>query len=161
MRLGSEIVDFDLLANHPEHVGLVAPWLFGEWGDAARGQSSEQLEAGLRSRISTNSLPMHLLAMKGGVPIGFAALKLHEMGEFPQREHWLGSLFVLPEDRGLGIGGALIEEIVRRASERGVGLLSLQTERLDGGVYRHLGWVAVEKFRSRGDEVLIMERRIC
>lgn len=110
--------------------------------------------------MSADSLPMHLLALENGVPVGFGALKLHEMDAYPDREHWLGSLFVPPGMRGRGIGSALIDEIVRRVPAHGVSLLSLQTERLDGGIYRRHGWVGVERTCAKGDEVLIMERRI-
>jgi predicted N-acetyltransferase YhbS len=103
---------------------------------------------------------MHLLALEGEAVVGFVALKLHELDSYPDREHWLGSLYVPVTKRGCGIGGALIEEVILRSRAHGVTLLSLQTERLDGGIYRRYGWEDVERTYSRGDEVLIMERRI-
>lgn len=151
---------FELLADHPELTGLIARWLFSEWGDPALGQSPKQLAERLRSRMSRDSLPMHLIAFDDAVPVGFVALKLYELDSYPDRKFWLGSLFVPPEERGRGIGGALINEVIRRCPAHGVDHLSLQTERLDGGIYRRHGWTEVEKCVSRGDEVLIMERQI-
>ena len=42
----------------------------------------------------------------------------------------------------------------------GVPTLSLQTERLDGGLYARHGWVPVTEFSDRGRAVLVMERRL-
>ena len=150
---------FDLLANRPEHAETVAGWLCSEWGDG-KPESKDRLADALRARMSVISLPMHLLALEGDHAVGFIALKLHEMDNYPEREYWLGSLYVPASERGRGIGGALIEELIRRSSAHAVTLLSLQTERLDGGFYCRYGWKAVERANSRGDEILVMERRI-
>lgn len=122
------------------------------------GSSAENLADGLRSRMSTDGLPMHVIAIRGDKVVGFGALKLREMKICEDREHWLGSLYVPPEQRGRGIASGLIEEIVRRGRERGVTFLSLQTERLDGGLYSKIGWTSVEKVHYKGLEVLVMER---
>ncbi len=150
---------FELLANFPEHAETVAGWLCSEWGDSTP-RSRDQLANALRARMSLSSLPMHLLAFDGVAVVGFVALKLHEMDSYPDRKHWLGSLYVPVTKRGCGIGGALIEEVILRSRAQGVTLLSLQTERLDGGLYRRYGWEDVERTYSRGDEVLVMERKI-
>lgn len=152
-------MNFELLASFPEHTETVAEWLCNEWGDS-KPRSRDQLASALRARMSFGSLPMHLLALDGGKLVGFVALKLHEMDCYPEREHWLGSLYVPVAKRGYGIAGALIEEVVLRSRSHGVTLLSLQTERLDGGLYRRYGWEDVERTYSRGDEVLVMERKI-
>lgn len=153
-------VHFELLAARPQDVRLVAAWLFSEWGDPAKGHSVEQLAEKLRSKISLAALPMHLLAIQQGTPVGFVALKLFEMGSYPEREHWLGSLFVPSAERGYGIGSALIEEVIRRAQNHRVSKLSLQTENLSGGLYLKHGWKPVEQIESDGDQVLVMERDI-
>jgi len=150
---------FELLARCPEHAETVADWLCGEWGDSTP-QSRNQLANALRARMSEEFLPMHLLALDAGEVVGFVALKLHEMDSYPDREHWLGSLFVPGPERGRGIGGALIEEVILRSKVYGVTLLSLQTKRLDGGLYRRYGWEEVERTHSKGGRVLVMEREI-
>lgn len=150
----------DLLANHPGCVGTVAAWLVREWGDPQDPTAVETLTAALRSRMSHDALPMHLLAIEDGQAAGFIALKLWEMDHDPDREHWLGSLFVPAERRGRGIGSALIEELLQRCPRHRVTRLSLQTERLDGGLYLRHGWTPVGNILSHGDEVLIMERRL-
>lgn len=149
---------FELLAEKPNHIPLVANWLYEEWGKPEKGHSPTQLAKKLKSRMSLNSLPMHLLAFEKNVPVGFVALKLYEMEEYSDREHWLGSLFVTLEKRKLGIGSALIQEAVDRAKGFGITTLSLQTERLDGGIYKKFGWIEVEEIVCRKGRILIMER---
>ena len=150
-------MNFELLARCPEHTETIAGWLCDEWGDSTT-QSRQQLATSLRARMSEDSLPMHLVALERKEAVGFVALKLHEMDSYSDREHWLGSLFVPISERGRGIGGALIEEVILRSKVHRVTLLSLQTERLDGGLYRRYGWEDVELTDSRGDQVLVMER---
>lgn len=150
----------DLLANHPRFVGTVAAWLVHEWGDPQDPAAVETLTAALRSRMSLDDLPMHLLAIEDGQAVGFIALKLWEMDHDPDREHWLGSLFVPPAHRGRGIALALIDELLKRCPRHRVTRLSLQTPRLDGGLYLRHGWTPVGQILSRGDQVLIMERHL-
>ncbi|MCC5807863.1 MAG: GNAT family N-acetyltransferase [Opitutales bacterium] len=151
-------LEFQLLAERPDAVLTVANWLHGEWGQEVEGSSPEKLAEGIVSRVSVDQFPMHVIAIQGNEIVGFGALKIRVMKIYEDREHWLGSLVVPGEHRGKGIGSALINEIVRRGRERGVSLLSLQTEELDGGLYSKLGWKPVEQVNYRGIEVLVMER---
>ena len=153
-------MQFALLAEFPDHVKTVSNWLFDEWGDPSQGHSPSRLSQRLHSRISMNSLPQHILALEDGEPVGFVVIKLFEMEEYPEREHWLGSLFVPLDKRGSGIGSALISEVIRRCDDHGISRLSLQTEELSGGIYRRHGWSDVEEITSRGDRVLVMERHL-
>ncbi len=61
---------------------------------------------------------------------------------------------------GPGIGSGLAAEIARLAPSCGVSTLHLQTERLDGGLYRRLGWRPLEPLRHHGLEVLVMEKYV-
>ena len=83
--------------------------------------------------------------------MGAAQLKYREMAEtFPDYEHWLGGVYIAPEYRGRAIGSALADEIARRAPYCGLETLYLQTERLDGGLYRELGWKPVTRVKVHG-----------
>ena len=76
------------------------------------------------------------------------------------KEHWLGGVFVAPAHRGRGLGSRIAGEIARRAPAYGVHTLFLQTERLDGGMYRHIGWVPIAQVNIHGLEVLVMKREV-
>ena len=90
-----------------------------------------------------------------------AQLKFREMEDlFPEKEHWLGGVFVPESHRGQGYGSRIAEKITALAPAYGVSTLYLQTERLDGGIYSQLGWQPVERVDNGGLEVLVMERHL-
>jgi GNAT superfamily N-acetyltransferase len=148
-----------LLADRPTVVPLVAQWLYGEWGGERPGASSAGLAAEIRSKLSRDGVPLHVLATVGDVDVGIAVLKHHEMKDvFPERTPWLGSLYVRSEYRRKGIAAALVREVERLAVARNYRQLHLQTERLDGGLYRRLGWIPAERVVYKTFEVLVMTK---
>lgn len=157
--LEEEPVYIDLLANHPQHLPTAAQWLFEEWGDSKNELWIANATKKIGAKMSTDSLPAHLIAIQDDKPLGFIALKFHEMEEYPEREHWLGSLYVIPEARGRNIGSALIKEVIKYAELHNVPTISLQTTHLNGGLYAQHGWQPVEQITSHGEEVLVMERK--
>ncbi|OLC23130.1 MAG: N-acetyltransferase [Actinobacteria bacterium 13_1_20CM_2_65_11] len=83
-----------------------------------------------------------VLAEEGGRPVGFA-LFFHNFSTFlGQPGIYLEDLFVLPEQRGRGIGRMLLEHLARLAVERGCGRLEwavLDWNRDAIGFYESLG----------------------
>ena len=79
---------------------------------------------------------------------------------FPDKEHWLGGVYVAASHRGQGYGSQIIEQIVKMAPKYGVETLHLQTEALDGGLYARLGWTPCAHVISRGLDVLVMEQQL-
>ena len=79
-------------------------------------------------RLAANLFGEHryaetLLAEDGGGPVGFA-LFFHNFSTFLGLPGvYLEDLFVIPEQRGRGIGRALLKELARLAVERGCGRL--------------------------------------
>ena len=152
-------MQFQYLADRPEAVTRVARWYYEEWGYLHREASLERMLEDVRRYLNRGVMPYILLATEGDAIMGAAELKYREMAEtFPDYEHWLGGVYVAPEYRGRAIGSALADEIARRAPSCGVETLYLQTERLDGGLYRRLGWHPVTRVKVRGPEVLVMRR---
>ncbi len=79
-------------------------------------------------RLARNLFGLHryaetLIAEEDGVPVGFA-LFFHTFSTFlAQPGIYLEDLFVIPEQRGHGIGRALLMELARLAIKRGCGRL--------------------------------------
>ncbi|CAM6000261.1 unnamed protein product [Sphagnum balticum] len=67
------------------------------------------------------------------------------MDIYPDKEHWLGGVFVPPEHRKKGVATELLKRTLELAKKLRVTTLYLQTERLDGGIYATLGWRPIEK----------------
>lgn len=149
-----------LLADIPEAVPVLARWYFDEWGSHVEGNSLEATCERLHGKLNRDEAPLHIVAVEGDRPLGAAQWKIREMDLYPQREYWLGNVYVSAEARGQGVASCLAEAVAQKACSQGVQVLSLQTERLDGGLYARLGWKPVEQVHHHGHDVLVMERRL-
>ncbi|MCG9731992.1 GNAT family N-acetyltransferase [Shewanella sp. Isolate13] len=147
-----------LLADNESALPQIAKWYSDEWGYIGEGRSTRELELKLRDYLNHNTLPLIILAQDGNELLGAAQLRFHEMDIYPEREHWLGGVYVASEHRGKGIANVLVSAIIDKAKELGVNSINLQTEDLTGGLYRRLGWQAVEQVSYHGIKVLIMEK---
>lgn len=145
-----------LLADIPSAIPLVARWYYDEWGRDLPDNSAEICAAWLAPQVNRERVPLYLVALSGNTVIGTAALKLREMPEFPEREHWLGAVFVPEDQRGRGVAALLTRFAIAEAKRIGVKELFLQTDRLDGGLYAHAGFAPLERVHSEGHEVLVM-----
>jgi GNAT superfamily N-acetyltransferase len=114
----------------------------------------------MRDALNREKIPLFVLAVEADEIVGVAELKYREMAIYPDKEHWIGGVFVPPAHRGKGIASRLANRIVEIAGSLGVKTLHLQTEKLNGGLYARLGWVATEQVNYRGLDVLVMEKRL-
>ncbi len=149
-----------LLADHLEAVPIVAKWYFDDSGHKIAGNSLEATCARIKGKLNKTHPPLHVLALIDERPVGVAQWKKFEMPEYPNKEHWLGSVFVAPEYRGGKIGEALAKKVASIAQTNGAKEIYLSTERLDGGLYLKAGWTPYERTISRGDDVLVMIKKL-
>ncbi len=148
------------LADRPDAIPLVADWYFEEWGYLNPAATPDRIAEKLSAALNRDCIPLVVLAVEGDAVIGAAELKYREMTVFPEREHWLGGVFVTSERRGYGVATRLIDSVVDTARTLGVRVLHLQTPQLDGGLYLKLGWQRGEQVRYNGLDVLVMAREI-
>jgi len=146
---------FAFLADRQDAIVTVAQWYYKEWGKVP-GNSVEQTIERIKGKLNRDKPPLHILAISTGRVLGVAQLKLGEMSIYPEKEFWLGSLFVSHKFRGCGVGSALAEEIAVIAKRFGIKELYLQTEVLDGGLYKCLGWNPIEATEYNGVQVVVM-----
>ena len=152
---------FEFLTKRLDAIPTVARWYNEEWGRRLHDETEEASVKKLRPYLNDDKIPFILLAIEHGEIIGAAQLKYREMADlYPEKEHWLGAVFVAPAHRGQGIGSKLAQQIAAIAPSYGVRTLYLQTERLDGGIYTRLGWQPVEQADNHGIRVLVMERHV-
>ncbi len=152
---------FACLADRPRALPVVARWYYDEWARLVPGETPAIVEARLREKyLNRDRVPLILLAELEGEVVGAAQLKFREMSIYPEREHWLGGVYVDPGRRGAGIGARLVERTAGLARRLGVATLHLQTLRLDGGLYAALGWTPRERVVYEGREVRVMARRL-
>ena len=151
---------FEYLIDRPEDVRQVITWWHTVWADRM-GDDLEKATDQLRLSLSRDELPVHILALLNGKAVGVAALKLQELGElFPDKQFWLGSVFVDKTYRDDKIASAMTLYIVKMAQAMGLPHLYLQTLNLGGGLYAKLGWEPVVQFNYKGEETLLMIRQL-
>lgn len=149
---------FALLADHPEAIPQIAAWYFDQWGRLGKFSSPGELEDYLQGSLNRDEIPLLVLALENEEITGVAELKYHEMDIYPEKEHWLGGIYVPAKHRGKRIASQLVQHALLTARALGISKLHLQTEQLDGGLYASLGWVPVDQVTYRGVDVLVMER---
>lgn len=152
------------LNEHPDLIPTIVTWWFNEWShlNPDPANTLENAIKSLRDKLNSNEpLPHILLASENGKAVGVASLKLHELrDQFPDTRYWLGSVYVDKPARGAGLASILVREIEQVAIHMNIPTLHLTTERLDGGLYKRLGWQSVTKVMDRGDELLVMQKHV-
>ena len=151
-------MNLDLLGHHPELLQTLADWYLDEWGYLLRDSPDSNFERLLQPYLNTRQIPLIVIAHQKDELIGAAQLKNREMSIFPKRKHWLGGVYVSPSHRGKGVAADIIAEVVSIARRQDVQTLHLQSKILDGGLYRRLGWQAVDRVHYQGEDVVVMER---
>lgn len=154
-------MDIKLLADVPSAVPTIARWWFDEWGNNAPGRTPETTEAEVRASMNRNLAPAGVVAVDGGHVMGVAVWKPQEMKElYPDRQHWLGGVYVASEARGRGVASGLCMKVIELARRGGAPHLHLQTVRPDGGLYARLGWEPIDRTHHHGHDVLVMVRAL-
>ncbi|NRB50915.1 MAG: GNAT family N-acetyltransferase [Saprospiraceae bacterium] len=151
-------MELEYLADHPELLPTVAQWYFEEWGYLSEEKTLEQDIQRLQIYLNRDQVPLMLLAIEEGELLGAAQLKFREMSIYPEKEHWVGGVYVAEAHRGKGIARQILLALITLAKSLEIETLFLQTEHLDGGLYGRMGWTPIEQVNYHGIEVLVMEK---
>jgi DNA-binding MarR family transcriptional regulator/GNAT superfamily N-acetyltransferase len=114
----------------------------------------QRFDAGFDPALSISADPddlrppagLLLVASLGADPIGCGALKFHDAAPTEIKRMWIAA-----SARGLGIGRRLLEELERRAADRGSRVVRLETNQTLTeaiAMYRSAGYVEVEPFND-------------
>ena len=77
----------------------------------------------------------------------------------PHFDPWLGSLYVLPEFRGRGHAGRLVDATIDLAAAAGEQVLHVFTESA-GGLFRRHGFREIERATLHGKPIEILRRAL-
>jgi predicted N-acetyltransferase YhbS len=146
-----------ILAEHPDHIQTVSSWVFNEWGSLTPGVTLEKVVTKFQTHLNLGRIPLTFIALQGQAPVGTASLVLHDISDRTELSPWLAAVYVLPEQRGNGIGTRLVLAAERAAVRLGVSRLYLFTHDRER-FYMRLGWQAFDRIRYRGQGVVIMEK---
>lgn len=151
----------DYLANHVACIPDLAREHYEHWRVIfeRRGVSYEQSVNTFYERAQTQSLPLAVVAVRGGQVVGTASIKIQDLDPCPELTPWLGGVFVLPRFRGQGIATLLVERIIAEARRLGLPHLYLWTTSSES-LYARLGWVPVEQMEYCGETIKLMRRKM-
>ena len=127
----------------PEHAGLIAAWVHGEWW-ADSAVPPGEIAAWVRGCVAANGFPGVLVAVSDGSAIGSVFLHKTEAEDRPAYTPYLGALYVEPSARRQGVGRALVRAVERHAAGLGFGRLYLNAMPHRTSFYQALGWSVVE-----------------
>ena len=116
------------LFEHPECLGAVARWIHEEWWADKPGHTVETMEARLGEAIHPDAIPLSLVALDMGRPVGTVNLVANDNEERPDLTPWLAALLVLPEHRDHGVGSELVRALAGNAGRLGVPKMYLGTD---------------------------------
>ena len=154
-------MELKFLADHEDAIPTIAKWYYNEWGYREPENSFEKTCERIGGKLTRDKVPLHIVAVEDDNVLGAAQLKLYEMDIYPDKEYWLGSVYVAPSARGRKVASQLCERIVDIARSFNIPTLYLQTERIDdGGLYARLGWKPIEQVHYDGLDVLVMQRHL-
>ncbi len=135
------------LFRHPQHRARIAGWIYDEFWREKPGYSPAFFEGLLAQAEHEDRLPLSLVALVDGEPVGTVNLIENDDETRPQLRPWLAALIVRPAFRRRGVGSALVRELLRQADRLGEREVFLGTD--NPGFYVRLG--AVEHERARAD----------
>lgn len=148
---------FRYLADRPVLAPTLARWHYEEWSDLLPGWSSAQALEELLTHQARAAIPTTVVALSGERLLGSASLLVDDMPEWRHLTPWLANLYVVPSDRGRGVGRALIARIVTVAERLGVAHLHVFTAGQEE-LYRRYGWGLLEHVDCHGRPAALMAR---
>jgi len=153
-------LSIEYLADRPKFVPQIATWYFNEWGHKEPGNTGKNTRERLYKKLNKDRVPIPIVALTDGKLVGTAQLKIREMGIFPDREFWLGGVYVDSAARGYGVAKLLVRKIEEIARGLGIKELSLQTGNFTGGLYTKSGWMPLEQVEYHGTNILVMHKEL-
>jgi len=154
MRLPFVISD---LRQRPEFFDTVADriWRFS-WKEI--GYPLDYITGRLNENLNAAPIPIALVAHNGAEFLGTASLIASDLEERPQLAPWVAAVWVEPDARSRGVGGALVERAARDSFALGNARAYLCARPVLTGFYERLGWIAVERdVGERGLTVFIRD----
>lgn len=150
-------IEIKFLADCQEHISVLAKLWYEEISKHWVADSSiEKASSRLINHLNLDKLPLALVALHKGNPVGMACLRETD-GIQPGVTPWLGSLVVDPKFRKRNIGNKLIEAIKYQAKLHGYDILYLLA--FDPTIpswYAKLGWQFIGEDQLLGHRVTVM-----
>ena len=137
---------------------IVARWRYDAFY-ARDGGTFEASRDALHAWMGSLGYETALLAEVDGQPAGSCLFAREEIDPKHDLTPWLAALYVAPEFRKRGIASALVRAIEQHARSVGCDELFLYTITAEP-LYAKLGWTALDRFESNGEQFVLMAREL-
>jgi GNAT superfamily N-acetyltransferase len=145
----------DYIANHPQHIPLIAQWHQNEWQHISPHLTTSLRIAQYSQYSNSPAIPSGILALVNGQAAGSASLVESDMESRPHLHPWIASVFVDKAYRHQGIATQLIEKCIDIARYIGLETLYLFTPD-QTSFYQKRGWKVIETCNYQNEKVDIM-----
>jgi N-acetylglutamate synthase-like GNAT family acetyltransferase len=132
------------LRQRPEFFDTVADRIWQAWWKAD-GTPLRTLSGRLRENMSATPIPFALVAHNGEEFLGTASVIASDLAERPQFSPWVAAVWVEPQARQRGVGGALVNRAAQDCFALGVSRAYLCARPHCSEFYRGLGWTPIER----------------
>jgi len=149
----------EYLADHPEHLPLLAAWHHEHFSAYNPDASLEGRIHKLESRSRKGTIPTTVVALLAGKLVGSASLVEHDMESRQGLSPWISTVYVHPDYRRRGIGTRLVRHLEEEAKRLGFERLYLFTPDMRS-FYETFGWTVLEETQHRGRPTTIMEKQL-
>lgn len=148
-------MDILFLADSPETIPRLAEWFRTEWPD----EVGDDVETRFRSCTNRDEIPIGLVAVENGVPIGTVQLLSTSVHSHPHLKPWIGGLYVVSEQRHRKVASRLINTAlgVAKSIEFETVYIGIQRAR---EFYEADGWVYEGDGKAGSETVMILSRRV-
>ena len=148
----------EFLKDNPEFIDRIADLMFKEWGHIRQGTTIDRYYNYLREKLNSDKIPMTLIAKsESNELLGFASIVLSDMEINKGLSPWISGVFVVPEYRGKGFGGLLVDKLVQIASDLGFEKLYLYTFDKEK-FYSDLSWKKIKDEFYLNSKVVVMAK---
>lgn len=145
------------LRKRPHAIPQIAQWHFDEWHALFPEKSLADFIAELEESLAGDSIPQTWLLLDEQQNVcGTGSLLLRDMKTNQHLSPWLANVFLQPENRGQGLGRALVLQLMQQARLRGVPVLYLFTEDQQS-FYEKLGWQLHHREMYESEWVSVMQ----
>jgi GNAT superfamily N-acetyltransferase len=152
-------IQIEPLAARREAIPVLRRWFEAEWpsyyGPTGPGDALHDLQC----FANVDSLPVGLVAVRGGRVCGIAALKAESITSHCHLSPWAAAGLVNPSERGRGIGAQLIEALELEARCLGYHHVYCGTSTAESLLQR-CGWQLIERVCHEGEDLGIYQKAL-
>jgi GNAT superfamily N-acetyltransferase len=132
------------LRQRPEFLDFVADRIWQAWWKAD-GHPLDYIAGRLHENLNAEPIPLALVAHQGSAFLGTASVIASDLPERPHLAPWVAAVWVEPQARRRGVGGALVDRAAQDCFALGIRRVYLCARLQRRSFYEGLGWTPIER----------------